>query len=67
LKNHGAESREYVIAELGADRGMLVADETGFLNRGHQVGWGAAVVLRHRGPDRELPAGSVPGLRGAGR
>jgi hypothetical protein len=58
--------REYVTAAIGNPRGVLIPDETGFLKKGTRSGCGPA-VLRHRGPDRELPGRGVPGVCGAGR
>ena len=50
--------RDYVTADLGDGRAVLICDETGFLKKGTEVGRGAAAVLRDRGPDRELLARS---------
>ena len=55
--------RGYVIEQLGEPDGVLIADDTGFLKKGHPVGRRAAAVFRHRGADGKLPGRGVPGLR----
>ena len=55
--------RDYVVEHLGDANGVLVVDETGFLKKGEQVGWGAASVQRHGGTDRELPDWGILDLR----
>jgi SRSO17 transposase len=47
--------RAYVLAHLGADRGILVVDETGFREVWQEVSRSRATVQRDRGPTRELP------------
>src|SRR5215468_10713766 len=54
--------REYVSENLGDVGGVLIADETGFVEEGHPLGRGAAAVLRHGGADGELPDRGVLGL-----
>src|SRR3954469_1274087 len=55
--------RGFLMDHLAEPGGVLIADETGFREEGRAVGRGAAPVLRYRGPDRELPARGVSGLR----
>ena len=55
--------RAYVVEHLGDRDGVLVVDETGLPEEGHEVGRGAAAVQRHGRADRELPDRRVPGLR----
>ena len=60
--------RDYVVEHLGDANGVLVVDETGFLENGipgegKQVGGGAASVQWDGGPYRELPGRDVPDLR----
>ena len=54
--------RAYVVEQLGDPDGVLIADDTGFLKKGHPVGGRAAPVFRDGGADGELPGGHVPGL-----
>ena len=53
----------YVIEQLGDPDGVLIADDTGFLKKGHPLGGCAEAVFRNRGPDGELPGRGVLGLR----
>src|SRR6476659_3956186 len=46
--------RSYVLEQLGDPAGVVVADETGFSEEGHQVRGCAAAVQRDRLADREL-------------
>jgi len=55
--------RGYVVEHLGDPDGVLIADDTGFLKKGHPVGRRAAAVFRDRRADRELSGRGVPGVR----
>lgn len=59
--------RDYVAEHLWCPDGVLVLDETGFLEEGRQVRRGGAAVLGHRGADRERPGRGVPFLCGPPR
>jgi SRSO17 transposase len=43
--------RGYVLDHLRDPSGVMVADETGFLKKRHQVRWCATPILRHGRPD----------------
>ncbi len=55
--------RDYVIDAFGDPGAILVVDETGDVKKGVHSRGGAAPVLRHRGPHRELPSRGVSDLR----
>jgi SRSO17 transposase len=48
--------RGYVLNQLGDPAGVVVADETGFLEEGRPLGRGATAVFGHCRADRELPS-----------
>ena len=54
--------RDYVIEHLGDPDGVLIADDTGFPEKGHPVGGSAKAVFRDRRADGELPGRGVPGV-----
>ena len=56
------DMKSYVVEHLSAADAVLVVDETGFLKKGEQVGWGAAAVQRDGGADRELSDWRFSGL-----
>ncbi|MFD3537607.1 transposase [Streptomyces sp. NPDC058661] len=45
----------YVAERLGADGGVLIIDDTGFLKKGTTSAGVQRQILRHRWPHRELP------------
>lgn len=51
--------RGYMLNQLGDPAGVVVTDETGFLEEGRPLGRGATTVFGHCRADRELPAGGV--------
>ena len=55
--------RDYVVDAFGDPGAILVVDETGDVKKGSALRRGAAPVLRHRGPHRELPSRGVSDLR----
>ena len=54
--------RAYVVEHLGDPGGVLIADDTGYLKKGHPVGRRAAAVFRDGGADRELPGRRAAGV-----
>jgi SRSO17 transposase len=55
--------RDYVVATLGAEDGVLIADDTPGDQEGGQVGRGGAAALRGDRADRELPGDADAQLR----
>jgi SRSO17 transposase len=53
---------DYVVEQLGDRDGVLIADDTGFLEKGTRSA-GVQRQYSGRGADGELPGRGVPGLR----